>query len=52
MQPVGEGIEPRTILADMGIREDGVHLCFARDFAEAVRWASAEPDKSAETKGR
>jgi SulP family sulfate permease len=33
--------QPRAILADMGIREDGVHLRFARDFAEAVRWAAA-----------
>jgi SulP family sulfate permease len=34
--------QPRTILADMGIREDGVHLRFARNFAEAVQWVSAE----------
>lgn len=45
--------QPRTILADMGISEDGVNLRFARDFAEAVRWASATaspgPDEPAET---
>jgi len=33
--------QPRAILADMGIREDGMHLRLARDFTEAVRWASA-----------
>jgi len=44
--------QPRTILADMGIREDGVHLRFARDFAEAVQWASGEPGERVETTGR
>lgn len=32
--------QPRAILSDMGIREDGVNLRFARNFAEAVHWAS------------
>ncbi len=44
--------EPPTILAEMGIREDGVHLRFARDFAEAVQWASGEPGERVETTGR
>ena len=44
--------QPRTILAGMGIREDGVQLRFARDFAEAVQWASAEPGERVETTGR
>jgi SulP family sulfate permease len=34
--------QPRAILADMGIREDGVHLRLARNFAEAVQWVSVE----------
>lgn len=33
--------QPRTILTAMGIRDDGNELRFARDFAEAVRWATA-----------
>jgi hypothetical protein len=31
--------QPRAILLQMGIKPDGTHLQFARDFAEAVTQA-------------
>jgi len=33
--------QPRTILAQMGIRPDGVHLAFADNFGDAVKLAGA-----------
>lgn len=48
--------QPRRILADMGIRDDGEHLRVARNFAEARQWASAmvasEPGKVPEAMSR
>jgi SulP family sulfate permease len=44
--------QPRTVLADMGVREDGVHLRLARDFTEALQWAATEPGKPEESVGR
>jgi SulP family sulfate permease len=35
--------QPRAILAQMGVKPDGVNLQFAQDFAEAVRLAAISP---------
>ncbi len=43
----GLDTQPRTILADMGIHEDGEHLWFVQDFADAVKLAEQWVARSA-----